>query len=184
MSAFNEAAQNLRWEFARTSAAATPTASEPEFSPEMQAKTRRAYDTLMPEALSLLDEAERLLEEKQTQLAARTFHSAAVFLQTLDSLRPLDDQHRQKLHYAVWRTRLCSHLLENFVHEHFGEADIEDDYDMRRENELGKGSYGAVYLATHKRTGEQFACKVINVTRIGSYYLHKLHTEIVILRER
>jgi calcium-dependent protein kinase len=39
-----------------------------------------------------------------------------------------------------------------------------------------------VYLATHRVTGDERAVKVMNVDRITSYYLRKLHTEISILK--
>ncbi|CAM9660977.1 unnamed protein product, partial [Ectocarpus fasciculatus] len=48
---------------------------------------------------------------------------------------------------------------------------------------LGKGSYGSVYLATHRGTSDDRAVKVMNVDRVTSYYLRKLHTEISILKE-
>jgi calcium-dependent protein kinase len=48
---------------------------------------------------------------------------------------------------------------------------------------LGKGSYGSVYLATHRATADERAVKVMNVDRVTSYYLRKLHTEIAILKE-
>ncbi len=50
-------------------------------------------------------------------------------------------------------------------------------------NKLGKGSYGSVYLCTHKRTKDEFACKVISMNRISSHYLRKLHAEIAIMKE-
>jgi calcium-dependent protein kinase len=53
-------------------------------------------------------------------------------------------------------------------------------YEVHGSNKLGKGSYGAVYLATHRLTGDERA--VMNVDRVTSYYLRKLHTEISILK--
>ena len=53
---------------------------------------------------------------------------------------------------------------------------------MHGSNKLGKGSYGSVYLATHRLTGDERAVKVMNVDRVTSYYLRKLHTEISILK--
>ena len=47
---------------------------------------------------------------------------------------------------------------------------------------LGRGSYGSVYHATHRLTGDERAVKVMNVDRVTSYYLRKLHTEISILK--
>jgi calcium-dependent protein kinase len=39
-----------------------------------------------------------------------------------------------------------------------------------------------VYLATHRLTGDERAVKVMNVDKVTSYYLRKLHTEISILK--
>ena len=55
-------------------------------------------------------------------------------------------------------------------------------YEVHGSNKLGKGSYGSVYLATHRLTGDERAVKVMNVDRVTSYYLRKLHTEISILK--
>ena len=55
-------------------------------------------------------------------------------------------------------------------------------YEVHGSNKLGKGSYGSVYLATHRLTGDEKAVKVMNVDRVTSYYLRKLHTEISILK--
>ena len=40
----------------------------------------------------------------------------------------------------------------------------------------------SVYLATHRVTGDERAVKVMNVDKVTSYYLRKLHTEISILK--
>lgn len=40
-----------------------------------------------------------------------------------------------------------------------------------------------MYLATHRGTSDDRAVKVMNVDRVTSYYLRKLHTEISILKE-
>ena len=55
-------------------------------------------------------------------------------------------------------------------------------YEVNGSETLGKGSYGSVYPATHRLTGDQRAVKVMNVDRVTSYYLRKLHTEISILK--
>jgi calcium-dependent protein kinase len=49
-------------------------------------------------------------------------------------------------------------------------------------NKLGKGSYGSVYLATERLTQDERAVKVMNVDRVTTYYLRKLHTEICVLK--
>ena len=53
---------------------------------------------------------------------------------------------------------------------------------MNGSETLGTGSYGSVYHATHRLTGDERAVKVMNVDRVTSYYLRKLHTEISILK--
>jgi len=68
------------------------------------------------------------------------------------------------------------------VHEHFGGESCAETYDVHGTNKLGKGSYGSVYLATHRITGDERAVKVMNVDRVTSYYLRKLHLEISILK--
>lgn len=77
----------------------------------------------------------------------------------------------------------CSYLQENFVQEHFLAHSCSQFYDVHARKKLGKGSYGSVYLATHRATGDERAVKVMNVDRVTSYYLRKLHTEISILKE-
>jgi len=72
-----------------------------------------------------------------------------------------------RLQYAASRTKQCSHLLENFVHEHFEGKKCADYYDIYESKKLGKGSYGAVYLCKHKRSGDEFACKVNTVVYYG-----------------
>ena len=36
-----------------------------------------------------------------------------------------------------------------------------DFYEIIENKRLGKGSYGTVYLCRHRKTGDEFACKVI-----------------------
>ena len=57
-----------------------------------------------------------------------------------------------------------------------------DFYDIIENKRLGKGSYGSVYLCRHRKTGDEFACKVIRMNRINSHYLRKLHLEISIMK--
>jgi len=47
------------------------------------------------------------------------------------------------------------------------ETDIKKDYTFVKE--LGKGTYGNVYLGKHKRTGEERAIKEIQRTKIKRY---------------
>ena len=88
----------------------------------------------------------------------------------------------QRLQYAAARSRQCSSLSHNFIREHFEGESCSAIYEVHGSNKLGEGSYGSVYLATHKLTGDERAVKVMNVDRVTSYYLRKLHTEISILK--
>ena len=73
-------------------------------------------------------------------------------------------------------------MTHNFIREHFEGESCSAVYEVHGANKLGEGSYGSVYLATHKQTGDERAVKVMNVDRVTSYYLRKLHTEISILK--
>ena len=88
----------------------------------------------------------------------------------------------KRLQYAAARSRQCSSLSHNFIREHFEGESCSAIYEVHGSNKLGEGSYGSVYLATHKLTGDERAVKVMNVDRVTSYYLRKLHTEISILK--
>ena len=89
----------------------------------------------------------------------------------------------EKLKISSRRVRESASLKENFVQEHFAGSSCSEFYDIHGRNKLGKGSYGSVYLATHRITRDERAVKVMNVDRVTSYYLRKLHTEICILKE-
>lgn len=139
---------------------------------------------LIAEANATLDLAESQLEEGMNEAAARNFHTATVYFRVLESIVPhMSTELHARLQYAASRTRQCSHLLQNFVHEHFEGVKCSDIYDIYTEKRIGKGSYGSVYYCKHKKSGEEFACKVINVNRINSHYLRKLHLEIAIMKE-
>ena len=84
------------------------------------------------------------------------------------------------LTYAAARTQQCSHLLENLVNEHFEGRKCSDFYELKEM--LGKGTYGSVHLCKHIQTGDEFACKVINMARINQTSLRRLHDEISILK--
>ena len=128
--------------------------------------------------------AEEQFQEGMRTDASRNFHAAAVYYRVLESILPsMSYEIHERLKIAAARTRETSTIAENFVQEHFSGASFSDYYDVHGRNKLGKGSYGSVYLATHRVTGDQRAVKVMNVDRITSYYLRKLHTEIAILRE-
>lgn len=116
---------------------------------------------LIAEANATLDLAESQLEEGMNEAAARNFHTATVYFRVLESIVPhMSTELHARLQYAATRTRQCSHLLQNFVHEHFEGVKCSDIYDIYTEKRIGKGSYGSVYYCKHKKSGEEFACKV------------------------
>ena len=115
--------------------------------------------------------------------AMLNFHTACVYYRVMECMIPALTSHvHQRLQYAAWRARQCSSLSHNFVIEHFDGESCSEVYEVHGSNKLGKGSYGSVYLATHRLTGDERAVKVMNVDRVTSYYLRKLHTEISILK--
>jgi hypothetical protein len=136
---------------------------------------------LIAEANATLDLAESQLEEGMNEAAARNFHTATVYFRVLESIVPhMSTELHARLQYSATRTRQCSHLLQNFVHEHFegilssrprcsswlllcdvlSGVKCSDIYDIYTEKRIGKGSYGSVYYCKHKKSGEEFACKV------------------------
>lgn len=138
------------------------------------------------EANSTMNLAEFQLSENRRREAARNFHTATVYYRVLESIVPnqtLSKELHQKLQYCAMRTRECSHLLQSFVPEHFQGVKCSDVYNIFTENRIGKGSYGSVYFCKHKKTQEEYACKVINVNRINSHYLRKLHLEVDIMKD-
>lgn len=58
-----------------------------------------------------------------------------------------------RLMYSTTRTRQTSPVQHNFVLEHFGDTTCTEVYEVHGSSKLGKGSYGSVYLATHRVTG-------------------------------
>jgi hypothetical protein len=71
------------------------------------------------------------------------------------------------LHCRCNTVRYCSALQNNLAHEHLdSEVRVDDLYAIHGDQELGKGTYGRVLVATHRGTAKRYACKVINVTRM------------------
>ena len=137
--------------------------------------------------VSQADEALALGELQQVEGfrfdAMLNYHTACVYYRVMECMIPALTSHvHQRLQYAAWRARQCSSLSHNFVIEHFDGESCSEVYEVHGSNKLGKGSYGSVYLATHRLTGDERAVKVMNVDRVTSYYLRKLHTEISILK--
>lgn len=153
----------------------------------MRKKSKTAPEqVLVMEANSTMNLAEFQFSENHRREAARNFHTATVYYRVLESIVPnqtLSKELHQKLQYCAMRTRECSHLLQSFVPEHFQGVKCSDVYNIFTENRIGKGSYGSVYLCKHKKTQEEYACKVINVNRINSHYLRKLHLEVDIMKD-
>ena len=142
---------------------------------------------------------------------SRLMHAANVRIFTLSDLFSFiyftSDVHYMLNMKTTQKTRLTCSLYQNFVRENFTGGSCSDVYEVHGSSKLvrsildivlftrldidftpapsprqGKGSYGSVYLATHRVTGDERAVKVMNVDRITSYYLRKLHTEISILK--
>lgn len=142
-----------------------------------------AEDLLIAESDEIMQLGEEQLAEGMREDAAHSFHTATVYYRVLESMLPnMVAELHGRLTYAAWRTRQCSKLVENFAVEHFSGETCSDVYEVNASSKLGKGSYGSVYLSTHRMTGDERAVKVMNVDRVTSYYLRKLHTEIAILR--
>mgnify|MGYP003385255068 FL=1 len=144
-----------------------------------------AEQALIAEANATLELGDEQLAAGMHKSAARNFHTATVYFKVLQSIAPqLTTEIQGKLQYASCRTRMCSHLIENFVHEHFEGRICSDYYDIVGDGgRLGEGSYGSVYLYRNKKSGDSFACKVIGLSLINSHYLRKLHLEIAIMKE-
>ena len=142
-----------------------------------------SHEIIVAEADEALALGELQLLEGFRFEAMLNFHTACVYYRVMECMIPAITAHvHQRLQYAAWRTRQCSSLSNNFVREHFDGESCSEVYEVHGANKLGKGSYGSVYLATHRLTGDERAVKVMNVDRVTSYYLRKLHTEISILK--
>jgi hypothetical protein len=146
-------------------------------------KQYQSHELLIAEADAALALAEEQAQEGFRFDAMLNYHTACVYYRVMESMLPsISGDVHPRLMYAAWRTRQCSALEDNFVNEHFAGESCSDSYEVHGTTKLGKGSYGSVYLATHRVTGDQRAVKVMNVDRVTSYYLRKLHTEISILK--
>mmetsp|Transcript_14897 Transcript_14897/g.13466 ORF Transcript_14897/g.13466 Transcript_14897/m.13466 type:complete len:810 (+) Transcript_14897:330-2759(+) len=155
----------------------------PQYIPTTDKPAFPSHEILLAEADSVLALAEDQMTEGFRFEAMLNYHTACVFYRVLTSMIPaLSDIVRKRLMYAAYKTRQSSLLQQNFVLEHFADTSCADVYEVHGSSKLGKGSYGSVYLATHRITGDERAVKVMNVDRVTSYYLRKLHTEIAVLR--
>eukprot|EP00981_Chlorochromonas_danica_P005830 scaffold1193_cov159-Ochromonas_danica.AAC.8 len=150
----------------------------------VQAEDVGTHELLITEADYLLALADEQYEEGLRFEAMLNYHTACVFYRVMETMIPSKASSLQhsKLMYAAQRVRQTSSLYMNFVRENFTGGSCSEVYEVHGSSKLGKGSYGSVYLATHRLTGDERAVKVMNVDRITSYYLRKLHTEISILK--
>lgn len=143
-----------------------------------------AEKILIAEANAIMELANVQFESGLRTEAYRNFHAASVFYRVLESILPsMNYEIHEKLKVSSKMVRESATLKENLVLEHFSGSSCSEYYEIHGRNKLGKGSYGSVYLATHIVTRDERAVKVMNVDRVTSYYLRKLHTEICILKE-
>jgi hypothetical protein len=84
--------------------------------------------------------------------AMLNYHTACVFYRVMETMIPSKTSAGQhtRLLYAAQRVRQCSNLYQNFVRENFIGGSCSDMYEVHGSSKLGKGSYGSVYLATHR----------------------------------
>lgn len=138
---------------------------------------------LLVEADAVLAIAEEQLRHGFRINAMLNFHVASIFYRLIDIVPPTThDQMVQRLLFSSFRTMQQSTVTQNFIREHFSGTNCSNTYQIHGNEKLGKGSYGSVYLATHRRSGDNRAIKVMNVDNVTSYYLRKLHTEISVLK--
>jgi len=149
------------------------------------AEEMSTHELLIAEADAVMALGDEQFNEGLKQEAMLNFHTACVFYRVMETMIPskASTMQHSKLLYVAQKTRLASTMYQNFVRENFTGGSCSDMYEVHGTSKLGKGSYGSVYLATHRITGDERAVKVMNVDRITSYYLRKLHTEISILKE-
>jgi len=142
------------------------------------------HELLVAEADAVLALADEQIKLDLKHDAMLSYHTSCVFYRVMETMIPskISSMQHSKLVYAADQVRKCSTLFQNLVHENFVGGSCSESYEVHGSNKLGKGSYGSVYLATHRVTADERAVKVMNVDRITSYYLRKLHTEIAILK--
>ena len=135
--------------------------------------------------------------------AIMNYHTACVFFRVMEPLLPTRflTQQQSKLIYAVEQIKKlqcddnnnlscsCSNDDNNCNTNQSGDmlsknlvsGNIHDIYRVHQNKLLGSGTYGSVYLATHRLTGIQRAVKVLNIERVTSYNVRKIHNEIMLL---
>jgi len=129
------------------------------------------------------------LADEQMQLdlqydAICNYHAACVFYRVMEPMIPqaIASIQYSKLVYAAEQIKKCSSYEQSMILQNMIGSNFEDIYQLHDNKLLGSGTYGSVYLATHRLTGIQRAVKVLNIERITSYNLRKVHNEIMILK--
>mmetsp|Transcript_17482 Transcript_17482/g.29295 ORF Transcript_17482/g.29295 Transcript_17482/m.29295 type:complete len:685 (-) Transcript_17482:255-2309(-) len=148
------------------------------------AEEMSTHELLIAEADAVMALGDDQFKEGMKFEAMLNYHTACVFYRVMETMIPskASSMQHSKLLYVAHKSRQASTIYQNFVRENFTGGSCSDVYEVHGTSKLGKGSYGSVYLATHRVTGDERAVKVMNVDRITSYYLRKLHTEIAILK--
>lgn len=155
----------------------------PAITPRRAGDKVSSHEILLAEADSILSLADEQIKLGFKFDCIQNYHAAGIFYRVLMSMMPsLVPAVKDRLHYSVCKVRQHSTVHQNFVREHFDDVICGDVYEVHGAVKLGTGSYGSVYLASHRVTGDERAVKVMNVDKVTSYYLRKLHTEISILR--
>ena len=148
--------------------------------------TYQLHQQRFAEADALLSIAEYQTNEGFTFEGTLNYHIASIFYCIINSAVASSDNNKfihQRLVYAAWRTRQFSNYRTNLTLEHYLGSSCSSAYSIDSNAKLGKGSYGSVYLAHHRKTHIAHAVKVLNVDHATAYYLRKLQMEISLLKE-
>lgn len=128
--------------------------------------------------------ADEQMQLDLTEDALYNYHAACVFYRVMESMIPpaIASIQNSKLIYAAEKIKKFSSYEQNIILQNMIATNFEDIYYLYEKKLLGSGTYGSVYLTTHHKTGKQYAVKVLDIERITSYNLRKVHNEIMILR--
>jgi len=129
------------------------------------------------------------LADEQMQLnlghdALNNYHAACVFYRVMEPLIPpaIVSIQNSKLIYAAEQIKKISSYEQSIMLQYMIAVKFEEIYHLHEKKLLGSGTYGSVYLTTHRLLGIQRAVKILNIERITSYNLRKINNEIMILR--
>jgi len=136
------------------------------------------------QADTMLYLADEQLQLDLTHDALYNYHAACVFYRVMEPMIPpaIASIQNSKLIYASEQIKKFSSYEQNMILQNMIAVNFEEKYHLYEKKLLGSGTYGSVYLATHHMTGIQRAVKVLDIERITSYNLRKIHNEIMILR--